>query len=144
VYLSGTFMGHLLGVTAALSTIDILRDGEVHRNLWRMGDRLSEGINSVVNKLELDARCYNFGSVWCLYFTRKEIENYRDIIHLTSHPQGSPKDHAFRRYLLNNGIYIQPYDVNRAYISAAHSDDDIDKTIEVTADFLTRYQDELR
>jgi glutamate-1-semialdehyde 2,1-aminomutase len=143
VLLSGTFMGHLLGVTAALKTIEILQDGEVHKKLWRLGNRLCQEINKVIEKLDLNARCYNFGSIWCLYFTRK-VENFRDIIKMTAYKKAYPVDQAFRRYLLNHGIYIQPGPTNRAFISAAHTDEDIDRTIEITSEFFTRFQNEFR
>ena len=143
VYLSGTFLGHLLGVTASLKTIEILKDGQVHEKLWRLGSKMSGEINAIIDELELNARCYSYGSVWCLYFTRK-VENFRDIIAMTDHRKAFPKDQAFRTYLLNHGIFIHPHYTNRAFISAAHTDEDVDKTIEVTRNFLTQNQSELR
>ena len=143
VFLSGTFMGHLLGVTAALKTIEILQSSDIHERLWALGSRVGEEINEVIDQLGLDARCYTYGSAWCLYFTR-EVNSFRDIIEFTSHPGGHPKDRAFRKTLLNNGIFILPVKTNRAYISAAHSESDIDKTLDVTTRFLTEHQSELR
>jgi glutamate-1-semialdehyde 2,1-aminomutase len=143
VFMSGTYMGHLLGVTAALETINILRDGTVHRRLWEMGNRVTSELNSVIDELELNAHCVNFGSIWCLYFTRR-VESYRDVLEMAAQHKGYYKDVAYRNTLLNNGIYIQPYYASRAFISAAHADQEIDKTIDVTRQFLTEHQDELR
>lgn len=143
VFLSGTFMGHLLGVTAALKTIETLQNNSIHERLWLLGKRVGDGINDVIDNLGLDARCYSFGSAWCLYFTRT-VNNFRDIIDFTSHPGGHPKDKAFRRTMLNNGVFIMPVKTNRAYISAAHSDSDIDKTMDLVTKFLTEHQSELR
>lgn len=143
VFMSGTYMGHLLGVTAALKTLEILKDGAVHRRLWDMGNRMSGELNAIIDELELDAHCVNFGSIWCLYFTR-HVENYRDIIDMSAQQKGYPKDVAYRNTLLNNGIYIQPYYTSRGFISAAHSDQEIDKTIDITRDFLTAHKDDLR
>ena len=143
VFMSGTFMGHLLGVTAALETIDILRDGEIHKELWRKGNRMAEEINKTIDGLELNARCNSFGSIWNLYFTR-EINNFRDIIHMTKEGKGHPPDVAYRNALLNAGIFVQPNYTNRAFISAAHSDEDIDRTIDVTQEFLKEHQEDLR
>jgi glutamate-1-semialdehyde aminotransferase len=63
---------------------------------------------------------------------------------LTAFGKEYPRDQAFRRTLLNNGIYIQPNYINKAFVSAAHTDNDVDRTIEVTAKFLTEYQAHLR
>ena len=143
VFLSGTFMGHLLGVSAALATIDILRDPAIHAKLFRQGNEISTRVNAAIERLGLDACCNNFGSVWCLYFTRT-VRSYRDIAHLTSSEKANPKDQAYRRTLLNNGVYIQPNYINKAFVSAAHTDEDIDKTIELTIKFLSDYQAHLR
>lgn len=143
VFLSGTFMGHLLGVTAALETISTLRTTPVHERLWSLGTHVSDEINKVIDDLGLDAKCVSFGSAWCLYFTR-EINSFRDIIEFTSYKGGHPKDRAFRGTLFNNGIFVLPVKTNRAYISAAHSDSDIDKTVGVVTRFLHEHRSELR
>ena len=143
VFMSGTYMGHLLGVTAALKTIEMLRDGTIHRRLWNMGNRISNELNAVIDELEINASCVNFGSIWTLYFTR-QVESYRDIIHMAAHKKGYYKDVAYRNTLLNSGIFMQPYYTSRGFISAVHSDEEISKTIEVSRDFLIRHQTDLR
>jgi glutamate-1-semialdehyde 2,1-aminomutase len=143
VFMSGTYMGHLLGVTAALKTIEILRDGSVHKRLQDTGDRISREVNAVIDELDVNARCINFGSIWNLYFTRN-VDNYRDIINMASQHKNYEKDVAYRNTLLNAGIYLQPYYTSRGFISAAHTDQEIAKTIDVTREFLTRHREELR
>jgi glutamate-1-semialdehyde 2,1-aminomutase len=140
VLLSGTYMGHLLGVTAALATTRILADGAIHTRLWRAGERIRDALNETIESLGLEARCESFGSIWCLYFTRR-IENYRDAI---GDSAMQAKNRAFRITLLNNGIYIQPRYHNRAFISAVHTDDELETTIRVARDFLTKHQAALR
>ena len=103
VFMSGTFMGHLLGVTAALKTIDLLRRGEIHTSLWAMGDRIRDEINSVIAELDLAAKCYSYGSIWSLYFTRK-VDNYRDVIDMASQGKGFHKDVAYRNHMLNSNF----------------------------------------
>ncbi len=143
VFMSGTFMGHLLGVTAALKTIEILRDGEVHKRLWAVGDRIRDEINPIIDELDLNARCYSYGSIWSLYFTRK-VENYRDVIDMASQGKGFTKDVAYRNHMLNSGVYLQPNYTPRYFTSAVHTDEEIDRTIEATRDFLTTHANELR
>lgn len=143
VLASGTYMGHPVGVSAALKTIDILTETDIYPKLWRQGDKVRTEINLIIDELDLNARCYSFGSAWCLYFTRK-VDDFRDIIHLRSDADGRRKDDGLRRTLLNNGILISQTNSNKGYISAAHTDEDIDKTIEVVAHFLTKNQADLR
>ncbi|HKQ01475.1 MAG TPA: aspartate aminotransferase family protein [Actinomycetes bacterium] len=143
VFISGTFMGHLLGVTAALTTIRILRDEQVHARLFRQGEWMAKEIRAVIDELGIDASFAQFGSAWCLYFTRN-VRSFRDIIQLVSVRGGHPKDVAFRRTLLNNNVFVLPIKTNKGYISAAHSDEDIEHTISTITRFLQAHRDELR
>ena len=141
VFYSGTYTGHVLGVAASLKTIEILRDGEVHKKLWRLGNRITEGINAVIDELEVNARCHNFGSIWGIYFTREKPDNYRKIASMVRYDRGDPKGAALKTTLLNNGIFVT--NSPRGFVSAAHSDDDIDRTIDVIGGFFRRHREDL-
>lgn len=143
VYFSGTFNGHLLSVAAAQKTIEIMRAEPVHEKLFRLGKMMSDGINKVIRDAGIKAVCNNYGSVWCLYFTVDKVDTYRDIIHFAS-TKDSPGDRAYQTYLLNHGIFLQPNYTNRAFISYAHSEDDIQRTIDVTVRFVNEYRGALR
>jgi len=142
VFFQGTYNGQVLGVAAALKTIEILRDGEVHKKLWRLGDKISDELNAITDELEIDARCYNFGSIWGLYFTRKPLENYRDIANMVLLNKDNPKGYAMKNHLINNGVFVTKSP--RGFISASHSDEEIDRTIDIISDFCHKYQEELR
>lgn len=135
VFFSGTFNGHLLNVTAALKTQEILRDASIYERLWQLGRMVEEGINAAIERLGVKARCEAFGSVWALYFGNRQIRDYRDLIEV-AYSKDDPVMRAYLSSLLNNGIYIQPFYVVRSFISAAHTDEDIQKTIDVTVRFL--------
>ena len=141
VFYSGTYTGHVLGVAASLKTIEILRDGEVHKKLWRLGNRITEGINAVIDELEVNARCHNFGSIWGIYFTREKPDNYRKIASMVRYDRGDPKGAALKTTLLNNGIFVT--NSPRGFVSAAHSDEDIDRTIEVIGGFFRQHRQDL-
>ena len=142
-FYSGTFNGHLLSVVAAQKTIEIMRTEPVHEKLFRLGKMMSHGINKAIEETGIKAVCYQYGSVWCVYFSVTKVENYRDIIHFAA-TKDSRVDRAYQTHLLNNGIYMQPNYTNRAFISYAHSEDDIQKTIDVTAKFMREHASALR
>lgn len=104
---------------------------------------MSDGINTAIRDTGIKAVCYNYGSVWCVYFTVTSVENYRDIIHFAA-TKDSRIDRAYQAHLLNNGIFLQPNYTNRAFISYAHTEDDVQKTIEVTAAFFKEHAAALR
>ena len=141
VFYSGTYNGQVVNVAAALKTIEILRDGEVHKKLWGLGDRLSSQINAVADELEINAQCLNFGSIWGIAFTREPLNNYRDVAGMVRYNKANPKGMALKNTLLNNGIFVvgRP----RGFISASHTEEEIDKTSEVIADFFRQHREEL-
>jgi glutamate-1-semialdehyde 2,1-aminomutase len=142
-FFSGTYNGHLLSVAACQKTIEIMRTEPVHDKLYHLGKMMADGINREIRKTGIKAVCYNYGSIWCLYFTVDRVESYRDIIHFAA-TKDSRIDRAYHIHLLNHGIYMQPNYTNRAFISYAHTEDDIQKTIEVTAGFFREHVSALR
>ena len=142
-FFSGTFNGHLLSVAACQETIRIMRTEPVHEKLFRLGEMMSEGINKAIRDAGIKAVCYHYGSIWCVYFTVDKVETYRDIIHFAA-TKDSRIDRAYQAHLLNHGIYMQPNYTNRAFISYAHTEDDIQKTIDVSAAFFREHAAALR
>jgi glutamate-1-semialdehyde 2,1-aminomutase len=142
-FFSGTFNGHLLSVVACQRTIEIMRTEPVHDKLFLLGRMMSDGLNKAIKDTGIKAVSYNYGSIWSLYFTVDRVETYRDIIHFAS-TKDSRIDRAYQMHLLNNGIYLQPNYTNRAFISYAHTEEDVQKTIDVSAAFFKDYASSLR
>jgi len=137
-FFSGTFNGHLLSVVACQKTIEIMRTEPVHEKLFRLGKMMADGINKAIRETGIKAVCYNYGSIWCVYFTVDRVESYLDIVHFAA-SKDSRIDRAYQIHLLNNGIYLQPNYTNRAFISYAHTEEDVQKTIDVSAAFFKKH-----
>jgi glutamate-1-semialdehyde 2,1-aminomutase len=145
VRFSGTFNGHVLGVDAALKMVEILQRGDraVHRKLFHLGRLASDGLNAAIAQLQIRVRVQAFGSVFALYFTDQPIRNYRDLMPLRFGKPGELRE-AYRKYALAHGVYIPRTPGGRCFISAAHTEDDIAKVVDVTVRFLTEYREEFR
>ena len=142
-FLSGTFNGNPVSSAATLKTIEILgRDGFYER-LYALGDLLRDGINQVIERLSLNAVCYGYGSTWGIFFDKTPPSNYRDVLY-HNEAGGAEKGAAYARHMLNNGIFIQPSRPARSYIYAAHTEEDVQRTIEAAESFLTEHQADLR
>jgi glutamate-1-semialdehyde 2,1-aminomutase len=141
-FFSGTFNGQILNVAAAYATTGVLLDEPVHERLDALGARLRDGIQEQINHLGVKAQILQRGSIWCLYFTDKPIRRFRDIAEFAK-DKAHPLQRAYQRWMLGQGIYIQPTFALRAFISAAHSDEDIDLTISATGEFLRDRRREL-
>jgi len=139
---SGTFNGLLLSCVAALKTIQIMERERIHERLFDAGRRMAEGINEEIERLGVPSICRNYGSVWCLYFTDADLNDFRDIARFAT-ARDTGIDAEFQAHLLDAGIYMQPYYANRCYISAAHSDSDLDRTVEAAKAFLNRRADRI-
>jgi glutamate-1-semialdehyde 2,1-aminomutase len=143
VFYSGTFNGHPLSVAAALATLDILVRDNVPIRLWDLTGRLVRSINAAIDEFALNAVCQSFGSVWCLYFYTKEVRNYRDLA-ITSGSTTERLNDAFRAWMREHGVYIHRRHVNRCFVGAAHTEDDIDRTGELIREFLLAHRKELQ
>lgn len=104
---------------------------------------MREGLNQAIERHSVHAHCSVFGSVWSLYFMDHAPRNYRDIARSPSGRE-HPLLCAYRETLRRYGIYVHPYFAVRGYISAAHSEDDIERTIIATDAFFQEYRGKLR
>ena len=108
-----------------------LREME-RKNGWEMleenGAQFEEGVRDALKKHGLDYTFNRVGSMFCLYFRSGEILNVDDV-------KESNFD-QFRRFFwkaLDEGVYFAPSPYETGFMSLAHTPDDIDKTIEITA-----------
>jgi glutamate-1-semialdehyde 2,1-aminomutase len=142
-YYSGTFNGHLLNVAVANRCCEILVSDPPYEALNELGSAFKQGVSEAIEQLGVRARFDQFGSVWCLYFTRDEVKNYRDIAALAA-GRGGEIQAEYRSFMLSRGFYIHPHTVLRGYLTTAHTIEHIDGAIVATAEFLEAHAQELR
>jgi glutamate-1-semialdehyde 2,1-aminomutase len=132
VVVAGTFNGHAIGMAAAIATISQLRDDpEIHLHTHALGDRMRDGLRSIVGGLGFAGTVAGFGSVFCLYFCEEPIRGYRDLMR-----NDDAAYLAFHRRMTDRGILMLPLTLKRNHISAAHTAEDIDRTLEVAEQVL--------
>lgn len=124
IYQAGTLSGNPLAMAAGYTTLKLLTP-EVYDHLERMGDRLEAGMKRNAQELGIPLTINRVGSMVCPFFTEGPVVNYETA-------KSSDLD-RFRRYfgeMLNQGINIPPSQFEGMFVSAAHSEQDIDDTIE--------------
>jgi glutamate-1-semialdehyde 2,1-aminomutase len=141
-FFSGTFNGQILNVAAGMATTGVMLNEPVHERLNALGERLRNGIQECIDDLSLKVQIRQRGSIWCLYFTDRPIKRFRDIAEFAK-DKAHPLQRDYQRWMLSRGIYIQPTFALRAFISAAHTDEDIDTTVSATCEFLRDRREEL-
>ena len=135
VLLAGTYNCHPIPVAAGLACIKKLMSGEldVYGKLERLAQRLEKGQRELFDRHKVPAVVCRVGSASCVYFCQKEPTNWWDI--LEHHDMVF--DTKYRRALIERGVYHFPVNVKQGSISFAHSEKDIDQTLNATDDALT-------
>jgi len=131
VMFAGTYNGHPVGVGAALATIATLADGAVHEHCFALAHRAAEGIQQIAGELGIPMKVALFGSVFVPYFMQGPIETYTDLLR-----NDNARDIWFRRTMCEHGIFMIPTALKRNHVSAAHTEADIDQTLEVARTVL--------
>jgi glutamate-1-semialdehyde 2,1-aminomutase len=135
VLFSGTFTGQLVNVGAAIASIRSLEERNPYARMAALAGRLCQGIQEAIDETGAEAQVKSFGSVWSLYFTRRPITSYRDLAGFAGTKEQTVQ-RAFQAWSLQAGIYVHPHELVRGYVSAAHSEEDIQRTVEVATGFL--------
>lgn len=125
VFFAGTYNGHPVGVTAALATIAELEDGSVHQHCFALARQAASGLREIGNELGIPMTVVIFGSVFVPYFMEGPIENYTDLLR-----NDTARDVWFRQTMCKHGIFMIPTALKRNHVSAAHTADDIARTLE--------------
>ena len=123
----GTFNGNPLSVAAALATIEQLEKPGCYERMQNLSQSIVDGIIKLGKENDIPLFSKAMGSIWVLYFgTDQPIEDYRDHF--------DKVDKLTYRKLckdaLELGIRLNPFR-GRAYISTAHTEEDVKKTLEI-------------
>jgi glutamate-1-semialdehyde 2,1-aminomutase len=124
VYQAGTLSGNPLATAAGLSVLRRLRDPAVYDELERKGARLEAGLRE-------HAHVRRVGAMLTAFMTDRGVRNFEDAQACDTDRYGE-----LFRHLLSRGIYIAPSQFESMFVSLAHSDDDIDRTVEAAGELL--------
>ncbi len=131
VMVAGTYNGHPVATSAALATIAELEDGTVHERIFRLGEKARRGLQEIADRLDISMTVAGYGSVFVPYFMTGAINRYADLLE-----NNTEADTQFRSEMTRRGIFMLPMAMKRNHVSAAHTDADIDRTLNVAEDVL--------
>ena len=125
VYQAGTLSGNPLAVTAGLTTLDLLDKPGTYERLEALGARLEDGLRAALRRHGRRGCVNRRGSMWTLFCGVDQVDNADDA--------RACDTAAFARFftaMLERGIYLPPSQYEAAFISLAHSEGDIDFTVQ--------------
>ena len=123
VYQAGTFSGNPMSISAGLATMDLLTD-KFYKDLHDKGEYFRNGIRDVLSKLDIPYQVTGVESMTEVYFTDEEVYDFESA--------KKSDTQAFDKYfhtLLENGVFVAPSQYECVFLSSAHTNDDIDKTL---------------
>jgi glutamate-1-semialdehyde 2,1-aminomutase len=131
IYQAGTLSGNPLAMAAGLATLRLLRDEPPYERLESLSTRLAEGLERAATDAKVSHVVQRVGSMLTLFFHDGPVHNYEEA------KQSDTK--LFARFfweMLARGVYLPCSQFEAAFVSAAHSEADIDHTIEAAHEAL--------
>jgi glutamate-1-semialdehyde 2,1-aminomutase len=125
MYQAGTLSGNPLAMAAGYETLKILLERRgLYVDLEKKGKQLEQELSAAIQKDRLPLRLGRIGSMFTLFFTGKEVTDYE-----TAKSSDTRLFGKYFRRMLEQGVYLPPSQFETAFLSSAHSEADIEKTI---------------
>lgn len=125
VYQAGTLSGNPVAMAAGLATLDIISQQNFYEPLFAKTETLVKGLRAAAEKNGIPMTSNHVGSMWGLFFTaEKSVSNYQQVMACDTQ-----RFNRFFHGMLQEGVYLAPASYEAAFLSSAHTDADIDKTI---------------
>jgi glutamate-1-semialdehyde 2,1-aminomutase len=123
VYQAGTYSGCPASVATGLAVLDVLEKEDVHRKLNATGDMLRARLTEIVDDLGLEYSVCGISSMFKIFFGDRPL-NYREV--LKCDKEGYL---GFFFRMLDSGVFLPPSQFETNFLSTAHTEENIEKTL---------------
>ena len=131
VYQAGTLAGNPLAMRAGIATLKELSKPGLYDGINKLAKHLAGGLREALKDAGIAAQVNSIGSLSTIFFAPQPVNNYTDA------KRSDTKLYArFFRDMLQRGIFLAPSQFEAAFVSAAHTSADIERTISAAADAL--------
>lgn len=131
VYQAGTLSGNPLAMAAGLANLDELTSGKNYERLEQLGAQLEAGMRDAAKAANIPVVFNRCGSMFCGYFTSDPVWNLADAM-----KADRERFKKFFHGMLDAGVYLAPSQFEAGFVSTAHSEADIEKTVSTAATVL--------
>ena len=128
MYQAGTLSGNPLAVTAGLTTLTQLQEPGAYERLESLAGRLADGLAQAFAQAEVPATLNRVGSMLTGFFTAGPVDSLAQVEQADTEAYG-----RYFHAMLERGVYLAPSQFEAGFVSLAHTEADIDRTVEIAA-----------
>ena len=133
VYQAGTLSGNPVAMAAGLAQLTYLNEHpEVYETIAKKADRLADGMRQAAERAGAGVRINQVGSLVAPFFTLDRVESFTDAT-----KSDLNKYAAYFEKMLARGVYLAPAQFEAMFVSAAHSEEDLEKTIRAVGEVFS-------
>ncbi len=131
VYQAGTLSGNPIAMTAGLKTLELISSPVFYDELSEKVEFLTNGILEAAKETGIDMTCNRVGGMFGLFFSNKQVSSFEQATQCNLD--------QFQRFfhgMLKQGIYLAPSAYEAGFVSSAHTETDLQNTIDAAATVL--------
>jgi glutamate-1-semialdehyde 2,1-aminomutase len=130
IYQAGTLSGNPVAMTAGLKTLELITQPGFHGSLFRKTTKFIENLQQRANDANIPMATNHVGSMFGFFFTKEPVvTNYRQVMACDTERFG-----RFFRGMLDAGVYLAPAAYEGCFMSAAHTDEDLEFALDAAAE----------
>jgi glutamate-1-semialdehyde 2,1-aminomutase len=124
VYQAGTLSGNPLAMAAGLATLQVLAEDGVYERLDTLAKRLTGRLHDAARDAGVDVQVNRVGSMWTVFFCGQAVTDYASALRCNTERYA-----AYFHAMLSQGVYLAPSQFESAFVSTAHDDEHIERTL---------------
>ncbi len=129
VYQAGTLSGNPVAMAAGLKTLELIAEPDFYQTLADKTEKLTSGLKASASQAGIALTTNSVGGMFGLFFSEEQqISRFSQVMQCDQN--------LFKQFfhaMLEQGVYLAPSAFEAGFVSAAHTDDDLDKTLECAA-----------
>ena len=132
VYQAGTLSGNPVAMRAGITQLTILKETpEIYKKLDQLGEQFRDGLKDIAKRYGKAVQVNGIASLTCLYFTEHKVVDYASA--KTADTQAFAN---YFHYMLEHGNYFGPSQFEAIFLSYAHTEENVEKTLQDVADYF--------
>ncbi len=132
VYQAGTLSGNPLAMTAGIETLKVLAEGNPYMAIQKRTDTITEGLSQIIRRSGVPALVSSLGSLFTVFFSRANVVDYDSALRCDTQ-----RYQRFFWSMLDSGVYFPPSQFEACFVSLAHTEQDVQQTLEAAERALT-------